>query len=124
LNGIQVDRNKYPSLQQNAAAPKEKDRLIPRPVVATVQINGQPAQALLDSGSLGDFISTTLADQLILKQIVLDKPIILQLAVQGSRSKVNSRVGARLQYQSIDETCQFDVININSYDLILGMPWM
>ena len=119
-----MDRNKYPSLQRNAAAPKEKDRLIPRPVVATVQINGQPARALLDSGSLGDFISTTLADQLKLKRIVLDKPITLQLAVQGSRSKVNSRVEARLQYQSIDETRQFDVININSYDLILGTPWM
>ena len=27
-------------------------------------------------------------------------------------------------YQGIDETCTFDVINLNSYDLILGMPWM
>jgi hypothetical protein len=30
----------------------------------------------------------------------------------------------RLQYQGIDECCTFDIINLNSYDLILGTSWM
>ena len=46
-------------------------------------INQHPAQALLDSGLLGDFISSTLADQLGLKRQTLDMPLALQLAVQG-----------------------------------------
>ena len=28
------------------------------------------------------------------------------------------------QYQGIDEEQVFDIININSYDLILGTPWL
>ena len=31
---------------------------------------------------------------------------------------------AQLQYQGINEQCMFDIINLNSYDLILGAPWM
>ena len=31
---------------------------------------------------------------------------------------------AQLKYQGIDEKHTFDVINLNSYDLILGTPWM
>lgn len=33
-------------------------------------------------------------------------------------------MSVQLKYQSISETCTFDIINLNSYDLILGMPWM
>jgi len=43
LFGVQVDRNKYPSLQRNAAVPKDQARVLPKPVIVTVQINGQPA---------------------------------------------------------------------------------
>jgi len=63
-------------------------------------------------------------DQLNLKRAVLEKAIELQLAVQGSRSKINSTVTACSTYQGIDESCQFDVVNLNDYDVILGTPWM
>jgi hypothetical protein len=33
-------------------------------------------------------------------------------------------VTAQFQYQEINEQRTFDVINLNSYDLILGTPWM
>ena len=87
-------------------------------------INGHPVCALLDSGSLGDFMSSSLAEQLAIKQLELDTPLSLQLAVQGSQSKVNSRAVVRLEYQEIKEECSFDIININNYDLILGTPWL
>ena len=65
-------------------------RLVPKPiVVVVVQINGQPACALLDLGSLGDFVSTSLEDQLKLSKVRLVKPLALQLAVQGLHSKIN-----------------------------------
>jgi hypothetical protein len=122
LGGMQVDRNKYPALQQNASQVKGNQRLLPKPIVIKVEINGHPTRALLDSGSLGDFVSTTLADQLGLKRRTLEMPVALQLAVQGSRSKVNSVMSARIKYQSINEECTFDIINLNNYDLILGTP--
>ena len=89
-----------------------------------VTINGHPARALLDSGSLGDFMSSTLADQLRVKRTKLEMPLALQLAMQGSHLKVNSLATAQLGYQGINEQQTFDVINLNSYDLILGTPWM
>jgi hypothetical protein len=69
-------------------------------------------------------MSSTLADQLGIKKESLDAPLALQLAVQGSRSKVNSVATAHIKYQDINEKRTFDVINLNSYDLILGTPWM
>ena len=124
LGGIQVDRNKYPALQRNAAQIKGNQRVLPKPIVIKVTVDGHPARALLDTGSLGDFMSSTLADQLGVKKEVLDAPLALQLAVQGSRSKVNSVTTVKLQYQDINESRTFDIINLNSYDLILGTPWM
>ena len=78
----------------------------------------------MDSGSLGDFVSLTLVDQLKLKHMLLDKAIGLQPAVQGSRSRINSVVSTQLTYQNIDETRHFNVVNLNEYDVILGTPWM
>ena len=124
LGGIQVDRNKYPALQRNASQVRGSHRVLLKPVVVKVIVNDHPAKALLDSGSLGDFISTTLTDQLAVQKKALSVPLSLQLAVQGSRSKVNYAASVRLRYQSIDEERTLDVININSYDLILGMPWL
>jgi hypothetical protein len=124
LGGIQVSRDKYPVLQRNAAQVKGNHRVLPKPLVVKVMVNDHPARALLDSGSLGDFISTTLADQLNVKRQPLDVPLSLQLAVQGSRSKVNSVAVVNIKYQGIDEERTLDVININSYDIILGTPWM
>ena len=88
-------------MQQNAAPVKALGRPVPKLVVITVNINGHLARALLDLGSLGDFISTTLADQLKLNKEDLEVPLGLQLAVQGSRSKINSRAKAKFQYQEI-----------------------
>ena len=104
LRVIQVDCNEYVAMQRNTAQAKMDERLLPRPVVVKISIDNQPARALIDSGSLGDFISSTLVDQLKLKRMLLDKAVGLQLAVQGSRSKINSTVNARLTYQNIEET--------------------
>jgi hypothetical protein len=69
-------------------------------------------------------MSSTLADQLKVKRETLSAPLGLQLAVQGSRSKINTTTLARMQYQGIDAARHFDIINLNSYDIILGTPWL
>ncbi|KAG2743015.1 hypothetical protein P692DRAFT_20680945, partial [Suillus brevipes Sb2] len=89
LNGQQVAPGRYPAIERNSAIARDFKRLIPKPVVIDVRINRRTARALVDTGSLADFMSSTLADQLRVKRIMLDKPLTIQLAVQGSRSRVN-----------------------------------
>ena len=73
---------------------------------------------------MADFISTRLVDQLRLKKRMLEKPLNLQLAISGSKSKVNCEVITKFQYQNIDTDRRFDVANLDSYDLILGTPFI
>ncbi|KAF8579419.1 hypothetical protein K439DRAFT_1648493 [Ramaria rubella] len=97
-------------LQRNAAKPKDLKRAVPKSFIILVYINREPVRALLDSGSLSDFMSTTLADQLKLK---------LQLTVLGSRTVINYGTSVDFKYQDINERRTFNIINLDSYDLIL-----
>jgi hypothetical protein len=124
IAGIQIPCGTLAALQRNVAIPKDFTQVIPKPIVVVVQINGQSVCALLDSGSLGDFVSMSLADQLKLTKLELMKSLVLQLAVQGSCSKVNWGIQAELRYQGIKEKHYFDVANLLNYDLILGTPWL
>ncbi|KAF9470908.1 hypothetical protein BDN70DRAFT_763119, partial [Pholiota conissans] len=120
----QVPRGTYSALQRNASQVKQTGRAVAKPIVITVLIEGKPARALLDTGSLGDFISSTLVDQLHLKRELLEKPMPLQLAVTGSRSKINAQTRANFKYEGINEDRVFDIMNISQYDLILGTAWL
>ncbi|QRW02440.1 Pol polyprotein/retrotransposon [Ceratobasidium sp. AG-Ba] len=111
-------------VERNAARPKDITRILPKPIVVEATINEQKVRALIDSGSLGDFISTTVVDQLKLERHTLAKPIGLQMAVTGSRSAINYSVVAKFLYQGIDEARRFDVINLDNYDMILGTPFL
>ena len=113
-----------PAVQRNAAMPRDFKRLIPTPVVVVVEINGHPARALLDSGSLSDFMSTRLVHQLGIEADELAKPLPVHLAVQGSRAKINTGCSAHVKYQDISEQRYFDIINLLNYDLILGTPFL
>jgi hypothetical protein len=124
LNGVQVPRDQYAGLQRNATVVKDANRKVPRPLIVEVQVNGQPAKALVDSGSLGDFISNTLIDQIKCEKQELTTPLTLQLAVQGSRSKVNWGVNVDFAYQKINEKRYFDATNLSNYDMILGTPFL
>ncbi|KAJ8594346.1 hypothetical protein M405DRAFT_703551, partial [Rhizopogon salebrosus TDB-379] len=97
---------------------------VPVSIVVDVQVNGQTLRALLDTGSMADFISTTAVDQLKLKPEVLAKPVPLQLAVHGSRSKINCCVTVDFRYQDVKGPRRFDVANLDNYDMILGTPFI
>jgi hypothetical protein len=56
LNRQQVKAGTYPALQQNSAKVKDPAWKVPKLLIIVVQVNGHPACALVDSGSLGDFI--------------------------------------------------------------------
>jgi hypothetical protein len=111
-------------LQRTSTTKKDIGRLIPKPLVVRVKVNGHPVKALIDSGSTGDFISAGLVDQLKIKRVELEQTIPVSLAVQGSRSKVNFGVIVQLEYDTINSSRWFDVINVAQYDIILGTPWL
>ena len=113
-----------PAVERTAMKPKDFNRIILKPVIVLVHVNGHRARALLDTGSMGDFMSTTLVDQLGLKTEVLVKPLALQLAVHRSRSKINHSVTVEFAYQEIKCPRRFDVANLDNYDLILGTPFL
>jgi len=112
------------ALQRHAARPKSTGRLLPRSLIVVVLVNDRPCRALIDSGSLTDFISTTVVDQLKLKFDLLEKPIPLQLAVLGSRSIVKATTTVDLKYQEISGPRTLDIANLEAYDVILGMPFL
>ncbi|KAG6876585.1 hypothetical protein C0993_002046 [Termitomyces sp. T159_Od127] len=124
LNGQQVEAGTYPALLRNNVRRKESSRKVLKPLVIVVKLAGHPVRALVDSGSLGDFVSTTIVEQLKLKKQELPQAIPVLLAVQGSRSKVNYGVMAELEYQNIKGSRYFDVMNLHGYDMILGTPWI
>ena len=103
---------------------KDKTRRLPEPIVIEIKVNRQPIHVLLDTGSMADFISTTIIDQLQLPKDIYEKPLPVQLAVHGSRSKINCGTTVNIQYQTINCNWTFDVINLDNYNAILGTPFL
>jgi hypothetical protein len=118
LNGQQIPTGTYPTIHQTAAVTKDFKHVIPKPLVVVVHVNGHLARALINSGSLSNFMSVTLADQLNIPHVELAKPIVVQLVVQGSHSKVNHGATARLKYQLINSKQYFNIINLQNYNLV------
>ncbi|KAL5484854.1 hypothetical protein ACEPAI_7496 [Sanghuangporus weigelae] len=126
VNAIQSKKNlqSVPMLERTSAYAKDFKRSIPSPIVVIVHLEGQPARALIDSGSLADFVSSKFADQIGLRRIPLAKPLAVQLAAQGSRTKVNYCTLAELKFGSVKCKRHFDIMNLDNYDIILGTPFL
>jgi hypothetical protein len=111
-------------MERTAARAKDFERVIPKGCIIEAFVNGNTVRVLVDSGSMADFISTTLVDQLKIKTDRLEKPLTLQLAVTGSRGNIHSSVTVDFKYLEIEEKRRFDVINLENYDVILGTPFL
>jgi hypothetical protein len=103
---------------------KDADRILPRQIIVEALVNDRAVRALLDTGSMMDFISTKVVDQLRIKTDVLVKPVPLFLAVSGSRSVINRSATVNLKYQGINCERSFDVCNLDAYDIVLGTPFL
>ena len=103
---------------------KDQARKILEPLVVLIKVNGHQVRALLNTGSMADFLSMMVVDQLDLKKEYYTKPLSVQLAVHGSRSKINCGVKVNLQYQNINCEWRFNVANLDNYDAILGTPFL
>ena len=56
--------------------------------------------------------------------IELQEQMTLQLAVTGSRSRINYGAWADVDLGPITPSTYFDIANIDGYDVILGTPFM
>ena len=118
-----------PSLNRTRALPKvdksqpQREKSTQRCVEITIKLNGRNARALLDSGSTTDMISPAFVGVNKLPTIELEVPMALQLAVSGSRAKINYGTRAKIEFGPISEERYFDISNIDDYDVILGTPF-
>ena len=87
-----------------------------------VEINGLRGLALLDSGSSIDCISPDFARVAKVKAFALEKPVGLQLGCVGSRSSINFGVRTDVNIGRHSQKLYMDVVNIDHYDVILGVP--
>ena len=89
-----------------------------------VVVNGMKGLALLDSGSSVDCVSPEFARVAKLPVFPLDKPVGLQLGCVGSRSSINFGVRDKVRFGNQSEEVYLDVVNVDHYDLILGVPFL
>ncbi|KAG8720806.1 hypothetical protein FRC09_008934 [Ceratobasidium sp. 395] len=111
-------------IERNSVMPKDFERKVANAIIVEMFINGKSCCVLLDTGSVGDVISSTTVDQLKIKTEILAKPIGLAMAVAGSRGVIKHSATVNIKYQNIDNTYRLDVANLDRYDLILGTTFM
>lgn len=89
-----------------------------------VEIHGLQALALIDTGSTINCVSPEFARVSRLPVFELSNPVGLQLGCVGSRSRINFGVRTAIQLANFSRSTYLDVVNIDHYDIILGIPYM
>ncbi|KAF7329543.1 Retrovirus-related Pol polyprotein from transposon 412 [Mycena kentingensis (nom. inval.)] len=93
-------------------------------LTAFVRINGMDAFALFDTGCTTEAVSPDFARVSGIKVFPLKTQVPLQLGTVGSRSKINHGMKARVCYGQIESEEYFDIVNLDRYDAIIGIPYM
>src|SRR4051812_29022463 len=88
------------------------------------KINKQHSTSIMvDSGSTGDFISSTLVERLQLPTRRLRPHREVYLA-DGSKHLCSQQVKCRIETGAISEEVQLAVIPLEGHDIIYGHPWL
>ena len=112
---------------------RKSSKILDRPVrlkdeakgfIMMVKLNGQAVVALLDSGCTMDAVSPELVRVADLKVHELAEQVPMQLGTRGSQAKINYGTKACIKYGHVDMQHYFDIVNIDRYDVILGMVFM
>ncbi|KIY53022.1 hypothetical protein FISHEDRAFT_34117, partial [Fistulina hepatica ATCC 64428] len=112
------------ALARTSTIPRVVGRIVPRGIVLAVKIEGHACRALVDSGSHSDLISAPLVKQIKMKTTTIEPQINVTMAVVGSRTKCNYFVEPKFEWDSINTTKRFDVLNLATYDVVLGTPFL
>ncbi|KAE8238784.1 hypothetical protein A4X13_0g8380 [Tilletia indica] len=112
-----------PRFGDPANSPANRPPLV-LPITGTVTINGHKAKALFDSGSTADLISASFVDAHKIPNFKLKEPSPLQLAITGSRGKINRACMVEVTHGTCKQQQRyFDILNIDRYDAILGTSY-
>jgi hypothetical protein len=86
-------------------------------------IQGKEVLILIDSGSSHSFVSTTLAVQLT-GVLPMTRPVSVQVADGGRIHCSQQLLATQWSVQQCVFTTDFRVLDISTYDLIVGMDWL
>ncbi|KZS93519.1 hypothetical protein SISNIDRAFT_411523, partial [Sistotremastrum niveocremeum HHB9708] len=116
-----VDKTKRPVRDHRVVRP---DRSLEEScaLAAFISVNGIKAHALFDTGCESTMMSQQFADVNKIELQEFSNPMPLQLAVKGSRSVVYYGSQAQVTHGPIDRKVQFDIINLDTYDVVFGVP--
>ncbi|KAF7422274.1 hypothetical protein PC9H_010430 [Pleurotus ostreatus] len=89
-----------------------------------VDIGGEQAFTLFDSGCTTDSLSPEYARVAKIPYGHLKEPVPLQLGTVGSSSRINFGAEATLKLGPIVSKTYFDIANLDRYDAIIGTPTM
>jgi hypothetical protein len=108
-------------VEERPDVPKEERQCL----AAYMTINGIEAYALFDTGSSADMMSPDFARVSEAGTFLLVKQVPLQLGCVGSRSSISrgARVSGQLGPLKVDNI-YFDIVNVDRYDVILGIRFM
>ncbi|KAF7427911.1 hypothetical protein PC9H_007128 [Pleurotus ostreatus] len=125
-------RQSHPTENRVAVWPQGR-RYIARPqrtsdekavLAMLVDIGGEQAFTLFDSGCTTDSLSPEYARIAKIPYGHLKEPVPLQLGTVGSSSKINFGAEATLKLGPIVSKMYFDIANLDRYDAIIGTPTM
>ena len=118
---VESNRARY---KIGSGAQPTRDKRLQQCIEVSVPVNGLSARVLLDGGSNTNMVSPEFATVAKIPAIELQEQMTLQLAVTGSRSKINYGAWATVEFGPISPQVYFDIANIDGYDVILGTPFM
>lgn len=119
----QPDRG-YRATVHPASSASQRPRTTGHCMVIEARIGTLTARVLLDSGSTLNCVSPDFLQASGIRPFELSSPITLQLGCVGSRSKANFGVRTKIQIGPGSHDVYLDVVNIDHYDIILGVPFM
>ena len=95
-------------------------------MTTTLKINGKRARVLLDTGTVGtNLMSTNWAQTNQIHTTKTEQPCEIKMATKNSRTSANYSATADVNIaDGKNITCEFLLVPIASYDVILGMPFM
>ena len=87
-------------------------------------LGGHKVKILIDSGSTGDFVSTSFVRRHKLHSVSLAKQTSVAMA-NGAKERIKRRLdGVKLQIQTYAQRISPKILDNLGYDLILGKPWL
>jgi hypothetical protein len=94
------------------------------PLMVQVNIGGLNAITLIDTGHTLDAITLECAELSKQKLFEFAEALPLQLSCKGSHSKTSFGAEGQLKIGPINHPHYWDVVNLDKYDAILGIPAM